>query len=137
MLLSGSCSNRSSQTTENTSSFSAVSEEKINADKPYLHFKKGNKFDFGTVQKETDIIPISIEVENCGNVPLLIYKADVSCGCISVEIPKEPILPKKTAIVYIKINSENQEGYFNKTVFLNSNATNDVEILHIKGVIKK
>lgn len=136
MCVCGSCSNRSSQTTDFVP-FQKTLKEDASIDKPYLHFEKGNKIDFGTVRKGIEIIPVTIKIKNTGNRPLLIYEADVSCGCITVEIPKEPIRPKESAIVYIKINANNQGGYFNKTVFLNSNAANDVEILHIKGIIKK
>lgn len=136
MSLFISCSKSRSRNTE-TASYQEALMEKSNIDKPYLHFKNDNVFDFGIVRSGVEIIPVTFEIENKGNMPLVIYNADVSCGCISIDIPKEPIFPKESAIVHVKINAKNQQGYFNNTVFINSNAVNDVEVLHLKGEIIK
>lgn len=134
-----SCSNvNSSSKKQNENSLSLnINMEQTDTNGPYLYIKGGNKCDFGTVnKKKTDVIPININIENTGNAPLVIYKADVSCGCLSVEYDNKPIQPGKTAILNIKINMKEQKGYFNKTVFLNSNATNDVKLIRITGQIK-
>ncbi|MCD7901166.1 MAG: DUF1573 domain-containing protein [Bacteroides sp.] len=104
---------------------------------PYLYTVKNNRYDFGTIKEDKiDVIPIDIEIGNSGNSPLVIQKADVSCGRISIEYPKAPVLPGKTAMIHIAVNTKGQKGYFNKTVFLKSNAANDVELIRITGQIK-
>lgn len=111
--------------------------EQSHSDMACLHLKGGNKYDFGNIdQNTTNVIPVNVEFQNTGKKPLIIYKADVSCGCVSVEFPRKPVHVGKTAIIHIKINTKEQNGYFNKAVFIKSNASNDVELIRITGQIK-
>jgi len=133
-----SCSGKTSfPKTDENSSMASTKVEQTSANGPYLYIKEKNKCDFGMVdENKIDVIPIDIEIENSGNAPLVIHKADVSCGCVSVEYPKEPILPGKTVKLSIKVKTKDQKGHFNKAVFINSNAINDVELIRITGQIK-
>lgn len=102
----------------------------------YLSLDK-TKYDFGKIRrKKTPYLTIDFEVENIGKKPLVILKTDVSCGCISIECPKEPILPGKKIKLTLTIDTKNQDGVFNKTVFLKSNAENDVVLIRIIGEVK-
>ncbi|MCD7901163.1 MAG: DUF1573 domain-containing protein [Bacteroides sp.] len=134
----GSCSNPSSSNMEKIHPVVSIAETlKTDSIKPYLYIIKHNKYDFGTIKEDKiEVIPIDIEIGNSGNSPLVIQKADVSCGRISIEYPKAPVLPGKTAMIHIAVNTKGQKGYFNKTVFLKSNAANDVELIRITGQIK-
>lgn len=80
---------------------------------------------------------IDFEIKNSGKLPLVIAKTDVSCGCLSVDCPKDPILPGKKTRLTVHIDTRAQEGRFNKTVFIKSNADNDVELIRIIGEINK
>ena len=103
----------------------------------YLRLDK-SRYDFGKVHsKKTQKIEIEFEVENLGKAPLLIFKADVSCGCMSVDYPKMPIHPGKRARITITVNTNNQTGVFNKSIFIKSNADNDVVLIRILGEIEK
>lgn len=138
ILILFSCSESVSSNRQTDDGLSVVVKdvEKSPSNMAYLNLKEGNKYDFGKIDlNTTSIIPVNVEVENTGKKPLIIYKADVSCGCVSVEFPHKPIQAGKTAIVYIKINTKEQNGYFNKTVFIKSNASNDVELIRITGQI--
>lgn len=59
---------------------------------------------------------IDFKMKNNGQDPLVILKADVSCGCVSVDYPKEPIMPDKEKAPS-KISTINQYGFFNKQLF--------------------
>lgn len=97
-----------------------------------------NRFDIGTVSRRMNpYVLIELKFVNSGKIPLVILKADVSCGCVSVEYPKEAILPGHTNIFKIKVDLRAQEGLFNKTVFIKSNADNAVVLVRIVGEIKK
>lgn len=101
----------------------------------YLLIDK-KKYDFGKIDREkTPHIPIEFELKNIGKSPLIIVKSDVSCGCLSVDYPKEPILPGKNSKLILNVNTTNQEGTFNKTVFIKSNADNDVVLIRVLGDI--
>ena len=92
-----------------------------------------NRHDFGTVKiKKAPQIRIDFEFTNMGSEPLIILKTDVSCGCISADFTKEPILPGAKGMIEVQIDTKGQEGSFNKTIF----ATNDVELIRIVGQIK-
>lgn len=102
----------------------------------YLSLDK-TKYDFGKIKrKKTPYLVIDFEIENIGKKPLIILKTDVACGCISVECPKKPILPNKKEKLTVTIDTKNQNGGFNKTIFLKSNADNDVVLIRIVGEVK-
>ena len=94
------------------------------------------RYDFGTVKPKGAPIDIVFEYQNTGGVPLVIIKVDVSCGCMSVEFPKEPTMPGRKGTINVKIDTKGFTGYFNKTLFVKSNATEDVILLRIVGQIK-
>ena len=104
-------------------------------DMAVLKFAK-SKYDFGVVKKENTPIHCIFDFQNEGGAPLVIQKIDVSCGCLSVEYPKEPITPKQKGKIPVKIDTKDFTGTFNKTLFVKSNATEDVILLRIVGQIK-
>jgi hypothetical protein len=102
---------------------------------PVLKFAK-TRYDFGTVKKKDTPIHIVFEFQNIGDVPLVIHKVDVSCGCLSAEYPKDPTMPKNSGNIKVKIDAKDFTGAFNKTLFVKSNAAEDVILLRITGQIK-
>jgi len=110
--------------------------EKRDSIHPYLWIEGGNKYDFGIVSEKNKTIPIEIKIKNTGSNPLLILKTDVSCGCISVKYPQQPIMVAEKEKINIVINTKGQKGYFNKVIYINSNAFNNVELFRIVGQIK-
>ena len=77
----------------------------------------------------------NISLINDGNDTITIKKIDVSCGCISAMPESMIIPPHKNTILHIRLNLYNKNGYFNKVVFINSDADNCLELLRIKGDI--
>lgn len=95
-------------------------------------------YDFGKVsRKNSPNIAIKIEVENVGKHPLVIIKGDVSCGCLSVEFPKRPIMMGEKAQLIVNVDTKSQAGLFNKSIFIKSNADNDVVLIRITGEVKE
>lgn len=91
---------------------------------------------FGEVKKEEVLkIVYNIEFANYGEAPLTILKADVSCGCVKVEYPHNPISKAAKATIKVVVDLKNQKGYMNKVVYLKTNAQNDVELIRIKGTV--
>ena len=76
-------------------------------------------------------------MENVGNLPLVILKSDVSCGCMSVDYPKLPFFSGEKAKLIVTIDTKNQIGVFNKPIFIKSNAVNDIVLIRILGEIVK
>lgn len=102
---------------------------------PQISFSKKHH-SFGKInKKKTDSISVDYVFKNIGEQPLIITKVDVSCSCLSVFYLNKPI--KKDSIGYIKIvvNTNMLNGHFNKSVYVNSNAVNNVELLKVEGNI--
>lgn len=94
------------------------------------------KYNFGIIsQKEYPSLDLYFNIENRGISPLVIQKVDVSCGCLSVDYPKEPIFPQKKIRLQVHIKTMKQLGTFNKAIFIRSNAKNDPELIRITGQI--
>lgn len=108
----------------------------ISSDKSFLAFVE-NKKSFGKVKKKKQAqIVVDFQFENMGDTPLVIIKADVSCKCLSTEYPKQPIKKGEKGVIKVMIDTKLEYGDFNKTVYIKSNAANDVELLRITGKIK-
>ena len=74
----------------------------------------------------------SFEVKNVGHELLVIQDVTTSCGCITVDFPKEPVQPGGTAMVKVTYKADQQE-YFNKTVTIYGNAEQLPLALHVSG----
>lgn len=117
-------------------------------------YKKGNEFiqnskdayialnkkthNFGRINKKKELyLKTDFEIENKGIAPLVITKVDVSCGCVTVNFPKYPILSKDKAKLTVYMDIRNQEGIFNKSIIIKSNASNNLTLIKVKGEIHK
>ncbi|MEO6832193.1 MAG: DUF1573 domain-containing protein [Chitinophagaceae bacterium] len=78
------------------------------------------KFDFGKI-KAGDVVKHSFHFRNTGTAPLLISKADVSCGCTVPSFPKEPIAPGQADEIIVQFNSHGKTGHQEKNVIIYSN----------------
>ena len=70
--------------------------------------------------------------KNTGKADLILTNCRSSCGCTVPSWPKDPIAPGKKASIKVKYNT-NRVGAINKTITVESNATNNRVILSIKG----
>lgn len=121
----------------NSTTHQTAIDEEINSKEPYLVFTQEKKQSFGKVSNEKQqYVDVEFEFENKGEKPLIILKADVSCGCLNVDYTKKPLKKGEKGHVKVKIDTKSQDGDFNKTVYIKSNATNKTELLRIVGKIK-
>lgn len=75
-------------------------------------------------------------IRNIGQVPLVINDIITSCGCTTVDYPKEPILPSKDAILCVNYQAEQPE-HFNKTISIYCNVASSPVIVRLKGNAEK
>src|SRR5690554_6773855 len=78
--------------------------------------------DYGTV-KYGGNGTCKFEFKNSGNAPLIISRAQGSCGCTVPDWPKEPIAPGASAVISVKYDTK-RPGPINKSVTITSNAVN-------------
>lgn len=90
--------------------------------------------DYGTVAQHADGVRY-FKFKNTGDKPLMILKAEGSCGCTVPSYPKEPIQPGKEASIKVKY-ATNRVGKFQKYVTLTTNDKTQVsQRLTIKGEV--
>jgi hypothetical protein len=79
---------------------------------------------------------VTFEFENNGEAPLVISKVETSCGCTSVDYPKDPINPGKKGYVKTTYNAV-VLGFFSKTLVVHLNTSERSKVLYIKGEVVK
>lgn len=95
-----------------------------------------DEIDFGTIE-QGESTTHEFKFTNTGSEPLIISKAEGSCGCTVPIFPKEPIMKNQTATIKVTFNSTGKFGIQDKTVTITSNAKQNPMIIHIKGTVLK
>lgn len=106
----------------------------VNA-QPVIKFEK-ETHDFGNVAEGTNAT-YEFKFTNTGNEPLIISAINVSCGCTTPFWTKEPVMPGQSGSVKASYNSQGRPGTFNKSITVQSNASEPSKLLFIKGVVLK
>ncbi len=91
--------------------------------------------DFGTVLEGPDAT-CKFTFVNKGTEPIIVQKAQASCGCTVPTYSKEPIAPGQQGTIDVAFHTAGKPaGAFNKTITVTSNA--GVKVLNIKGSVEK
>jgi len=90
--------------------------------------------DFGTVQEGPDAT-CEFTFKNTGNEPIIIQKAQPSCGCTVPSFSKEPVAPGATGTINVAYHTKGKPNPFTKTISVVSNA--GTKVLTIKGNVEK
>jgi len=115
--------------------FITVSQTIFAQDKAYINFDF-KKYDFGKIYQNKDsVVYIKFYFENTGNSSLIIFDVNTTCGCTVSEWTKEPVEKNKKGFVNISFNSSGISGSFSKSIYVKSNADNDIVILKIIGEV--
>lgn len=91
-------------------------------------------FDFGQV-KEGAQVKHTFVLKNTGDAPVILSKVTASCGCTQPEFSKSPVLPGATSEVHVTFNSEGQVGKQQKIITIQSNASNGLTTVQLKGEV--
>ncbi|MDR1056721.1 MAG: DUF1573 domain-containing protein [Prevotellaceae bacterium] len=103
---------------------------------PVIDFVK-KTHDFGSIKEKGGIVSCTFEFTNKGSAPLVINNVLASCGCTTPEWTKAPVAPGKNGSIKIAYNPDGRPYPFDKTVTVNSNASESTVILHIKGNVEQ
>ena len=85
--------------------------------------------DYGTIKKGEDGF-CTFSFENTGNIPLMLFNVESTCGCTVPTWPKEPILPGDYGDINVEYDTY-RTGVFHKSIRVISNA--QTVVLRIKG----
>ncbi|GAB3895454.1 DUF1573 domain-containing protein [Spirosoma agri] len=91
--------------------------------------------DFGKIAQGKPVTA-DFTFKNKGELPLIINRAQGSCGCTGVDYPKAAIAPGQSGTIKATFNAASA-GAFNKTVTVESNAEGGAQTLYIKGEVVK
>ena len=78
---------------------------------------------------------IEFIIQNTGTGDLIIANAKASCGCTQLEYPKEIIKPGNVESINVTFDSKNKIGVQKKNITLTTNATPNIKILTIEGMV--
>lgn len=90
--------------------------------------------DFGTVPEGPDAT-YEFVFTNTGKEPIIIEKAQPSCGCTVPSFPKEPIAPGAKGTINVAYHTKGRPNAFTKTISVVSNA--GTKVLTIRGSVEK
>jgi Protein of unknown function (DUF1573) len=93
------------------------------------------KYNFGPVA-QGKVVSHSFHFKNTGQHPLLICKADVTCGCTVPYIPHDPIAPGSEGEITIEFNSAGKLGIEDKSIIVHSNAMPEAVSIGIEADVK-
>lgn len=80
-------------------------------------------------------VDLEFRIKNTGNGDLIITNAKASCGCTQLEYPKEIIKQGSVESINVTFNSGNKLGEQKKNITLTTNATPNIKILTIEGMV--
>lgn len=87
--------------------------------------------DYGQIY-QNDNGECEFHFKNTGKADLILTNCRSSCGCTVPDWPRDPIAPGKKAVIKVKYNT-GRLGIINKSITVESNATNNRVVLNIKG----
>ncbi len=90
--------------------------------------------DFGTVMEGPDATCVFSFV-NKGSEPIVIQKAQPSCGCTVPSFSSEPVAPGATGKIDVAYHTKGKPNAFSKSITVVSNA--GTKVLTIKGTVEK
>ncbi len=99
---------------------------------PVMTFDK-TEIDYGTIAQGSDPLR-KFKFKNTGTAPLIIKRAEGSCGCTVPTYKKEPIGTTETSEIEVRYDTQ-RVGPFSKTVSIYTNEGEQPRVLIIKGVV--
>jgi len=77
-------------------------------------------------------------IYNDGDGPLVVTSVRSDCGCTAADYPHDPIAPGDSAAMKVRFSARGrQPGTFRKMLRIRSNAGNRLEVMFVKGIVKR
>lgn len=104
----------------------------VSAQKAVMTFAK-KTHDFGKISEDGGRASTVFEFTNTGQAPLIIQRVNASCGCTASDWTRTPVEPGKNGRVTVTYNPLGRPGAFTKSIYVYSNASNEMERLSVTG----
>jgi Protein of unknown function (DUF1573) len=93
-------------------------------------------YNFGSIAEGVKV-EYNFRFKNTGSKPLVIIKANASCGCTVPEKPEKPVMPGETSFIKVVFNSKGKSGHQEKAIYITSNAKPSFPDLMLSGEVKR
>ena len=96
------------------------------------------EFDFKEISAKTDkmVLTHDFVFYNTGSEPLVIHEVKTSCGCVTVDFPKEPIKAGEEGVIRTKLDlTEEPHGFIRRAATVYNNSKNRPEVRLVLEVI--
>jgi hypothetical protein len=100
--------------------------------KAYFSLEK-KMVSFGEIEMGTTK-SVLLSFTNTGGKTLVLSDVYTTCGCTTVDWPRDPFLPGKSGTIKISYNPT-ETGPFSKTISIYTNAQNSLEVVQIEGIV--
>ena len=105
----------------------------VNAQSKPAEFKfESETHDFGKIVLNKPVT-FDFKYTNIGDQPLIISKAEASCGCTVPKYTSTPLKKGETGVISVTFNAAGGPSSFSKTITITSNAKTPIKVLYIKG----
>lgn len=104
--------------------------------KAKIEFDK-TSHNFGTIPENGGPAIYDFKFTNTGTVPLILSNVRAGCGCTTPEWDRKPVAPGESGLIKVSYNPMGRPGSFIKSIAVNSNASNAVETLTIRGKVSR
>ena len=107
----------------------------IFAQKAKIEFTK-TSHQFGVIPERGGKVVYDFIFKNTGKSPLVLTNVRTGCGCAVPEWSKKPVAPGANGTIRVYFDPRNRPGNFVKSLAVNSNASNNVVTLTIRGKVQ-
>lgn len=85
--------------------------------------------------REGEVISQTIGLRNGGDTPVVILGVETSCGCTTVDYPRQPIMPGETEALGFRFDSRGEYGRQFKSFRIFTSASERPYRIYIKGEV--
>lgn len=104
--------------------------------KPTIEFEE-TSYNFGKISENGGKVTHVFVFKNTGTTPLILTNVRAGCGCTTPEWNRQPVAPGAKGSIKISFDPSGRPDLFTKSITVNSNATNSVVSLTIRGNVSR
>lgn len=95
-----------------------------------------NVWDFGVINEVDGPVSYTFKFNNNGDIPLVLERVMVSCGCTTPEYTREPIMPGEEGQIKITFDPADRPGTFIKDIYISSGGGKNRDKITVRGEVK-
>lgn len=97
--------------------------------------RRADTLNFGRVREGEQVVR-EFKVRNAGERAFVITSLDLSCGCIQVDYPKQPMKPGEEGAMKLALDTRNLGGWIFKSVLVQTSLSGKPHLLYVMAEIE-